>query len=248
MSLKPKTYDFGFIRVGPEEKTKRVKAVFDSVAPRYDVMNDLMSFGLHRVWKDAVITWLRPRTETYLVDLAGGTGDIAFRFLKAGGGAVTVADINSEMLAVGRHRAKRFGHCADINWLCLNAERIPLPDMSVDAVVCAFGIRNMTHIKEALSEIHRILKPGGRFICLEFASLAVPGVEQIYDYYSFKVVPLFGSLITKDARSYQYLVESIRCFPNQEAFSKIIKNIGFINLEVQNLCGGIAAIYSTWRI
>jgi demethylmenaquinone methyltransferase/2-methoxy-6-polyprenyl-1,4-benzoquinol methylase len=242
------TTDFGFQRVSAEEKTRRVRAVFDSVAGRYDLMNDLMSGGLHRLWKDALITWLRPRAGMHLVDLAGGTGDIAFRFLKAGGGTVTVTDINAEMLLVGKHRAGQRGLTENVDWLCGDAENLPLPDMCADAVTCAFGIRNMTHIDRALVEIRRVLKPGGRFICLEFSRLAVPGLDGIYDAYSFEVVPRLGRMVAGDEDSYRYLAESIRKFPDQARFAGMIEQAGLSQVEVQNLSGGIAAMHSAWRI
>ncbi|MDA1101816.1 MAG: class I SAM-dependent methyltransferase [Proteobacteria bacterium] len=240
--------DFGFQRVPWAEKTARVRGVFDSVAGRYDVMNDLMSGGLHRLWKAAFITWLRPRADMHLLDLAGGTGDIAFRFLAGGGGRVTVADINREMLAVGRKRARRRRLAGPIDWLCANGESLPLPDASVDAVTCAFGIRNMTDKARALAEMHRVLKPGGRFLCLEFSRLALPGLAGLYDKYSFQVVPRLGRLVAGDEASYRYLAESIRTFPDQESFAAMISQAGLGNVSYRNLTGGIAAMHSAWRI
>ncbi len=245
--------DFGFQSVPWAEKTARVREVFDSVAGRYDLMNDLMSGGLHRLWKAAFITWLRPRAEMHLLDLAGGTGDIAFRFLAAGGGRVTVADINQEMLLVGQKRAqgwraKRRGMPGAIDWLCANGESLPIPDASVDAVTCAFGIRNMTDKVQALSEMHRVLKPGGRFMCLEFSHLALPGLAGLYDKYSFQVVPRLGRMVAGDEASYRYLAESIRTFPDQEAFAAMITDAGLDNVSYRNLAGGIAAMHSAWRI
>ncbi len=240
--------DFGFQRVPWGEKTARVRGVFSSVAGRYDVMNDLMSGGLHRLWKTAFITWLRPRAGMHLLDLAGGTGDIAFRFLAAGGGRATVADINRDMLLVGQNRARRRRLAGPIEWLCANAESLPLPDASVDAVTCAFGIRNMTDKAGALAEMHRVLKPGGRFLCLEFSRLALPGLEGLYDTYSFQVVPRLGRMVAGDEASYRYLAESIRTFPDQDAFAAMLTRAGLGNVSYRNLAGGIAAMHSAWRI
>lgn len=240
--------DFGFQRVPLSEKTARVGGVFTSVAGRYDVMNDLMSGGLHRLWKAAFVTWLRPRTGMHLLDLAGGTGDIAFRFLAAGGGRVTVADINQEMLLVGQNRARRRRLAGPIEWLCANAESLPLPDASLDAVTCAFGIRNMTDKAGALAEMHRVLKPGGRFLCLEFSRLVLPGLEALYDKYSFQVVPRLGRIVAGDEASYRYLAESIRTFPEQDAFTAMLTQAGLGNVSYRNLAGGIAAMHSAWRI
>jgi demethylmenaquinone methyltransferase/2-methoxy-6-polyprenyl-1,4-benzoquinol methylase len=240
--------DFGFQRVPWGEKTARVRGVFSSVAGRYDVMNDLMSGGLHRLWKAAFITWLRPRAGMHLLDLAGGTGDIAFRFLAAGGDRVTVADINRDMLFVGQHRARRRHLSGSIEWLCANAEGLPLPDASVDAVTCAFGIRNMTDKAGALAEMYRVLKPGGRFLCLEFSRLALPGLEGLYDKYSFQVVPRLGRMVAGDEASYRYLAESIRTFPDQDAFAAMLTQAGLGKVSYRNLAGGIAAMHSAWRI
>ena len=240
--------DFGFQSIPWEEKTARVRGVFDSVAGRYDLMNDLMSGGLHRLWKAAFITWLRPRPNMHLLDLAGGTGDIAFRFLAAGGGTVTVADINQEMLLVGKGRARRRHVDGDIAWLCANGESLPIPDASVDAVTCAFGIRNMTDKARALSEMHRVLRPGGRFLCLEFSRLVLPGLEGLYDKYSFQVVPRLGRCVAGDGESYRYLAESIRTFPDQDSFATMIAEAGLDNVSYRNLAGGIAAMHSAWRI
>ncbi|HZD26228.1 MAG TPA: class I SAM-dependent methyltransferase [Alphaproteobacteria bacterium] len=239
---------FGFREIPAAEKASRVRAVFDSVARRYDLMNDLMSGGLHRLWKDAFVTWLRPRAGMHLVDLAGGTGDIAFRFRRAGGGPVIVTDINAAMLSVGRGRAERRRLSEGLTWLCGDAEALPLPDGCADAVTCAFGIRNMTHVEAALAEIRRVLKPGGRFLCLEFSRLALPGLQGLYDAYSFRVVPRLGGLVAQDEESYRYLVESIRRFPDQDHFAAMIAAAGLGNVEYRNLAGGIAAMHSAWRI
>jgi len=248
MAQPPTLTDFGYQQVAPEEKTARVRAVFASVAERYDLMNDLMSGGLHRLWKDAMVTWLRPRPGMRLVDLAGGTGDIAFRVRRAGGSDVLVADINADMLRVGRQRARRRHLDEGIAWLCADAAGLPLGDASADAVTCAFGIRNMTHIDRALAEIRRILRPGGRFLCLEFSQLVLPGLSGLYDAYSFQVVPKLGRWVARDEASYRYLVESVRRFPDQETFADMIREAGLDRVEVQNLSGGIAAMHSAWRI
>jgi len=249
MNEPPELTDFGYEQVAPAEKTARVREVFASVAERYDVMNDLMSGGLHRLWKDAMVTWLRPRPGQVHLDLAGGTGDIAFRARRAGGSDVIVCDINAEMLRVGRQRAARRGlDDGSLSWLCADAEQLPLADASADAVTCAFGIRNMTHIDRALAEIRRVLRPGGRFVCLEFSRLALPGLGALYDSYSFKVVPRLGRWVAGDEESYRYLVESIRRFPDQERFAGMIAEAGLARIKVQNLSGGVAAMHSAWRI
>jgi len=240
--------DFGFQSVRWETKATRVREVFDSVAGRYDVMNDLMSGGLHHLWKAALITWLRPRAEMHLLDLAGGTGDVALRFLAAGGGRVTVADINQKMLLVGKKRTHWRRLTATIDWLCANGESLPIPDASVDVVTCAFGIRNMTDKVRALTEIHRVLKPGGRFLCLEFSRLALPGLQGLYDDYSLHVVPCLGRIVARDEASYRYLVESIRTFPDQESFMAVVADAGLGNISYRNLSGGVAAMHSAWRI
>ena len=240
--------DFGFESIPWEEKTSRVRGVFNSVAGRYDVMNDLMSGGMHRLWKAACITWLRPLAEMHLLDLAGGTGDIAFRFLASGGGRVTVTDINQEMLFVGKSRARGRRIDSNIEWLCADGESLPIPDASVDVVTCAFGIRNMTDKPRALAEMCRVLKPGGRFLCLEFSRLALPGLEGLYDKYSFQVVPSLGRLVADDEESYRYLAESIRTFPDQDTFANMIASAGLDNVSYRNLSGGIAAMHSAWRI
>lgn len=243
--------DFGFRTVPRESKASLVRGVFDSVAERYDLMNDLMSGGAHRLWKAALVDWLRPRAGMHLLDLAGGTGDIAERCLRAVGSAearVTVADINESMLAVGRRRAQQRSHDRRIAWLCTDAERLPMTDRSVDAVTIAFGIRNCTNIEMVLREARRVLRPGGRFLCLEFSRLALPGLESAYDAYSFRLVPLLGRLIAKDRDAYQYLVESIRRFPPQDKFATLIETAGLAQVKYRNLSGGIAAVHSAWRV
>lgn len=244
---------FGFRQVAEAEKAGLVRGVFDSVAGRYDLMNDLMSAGVHRRWKAALIDWLAPRGPMHLLDVAGGTGDIAFRFLDRTGGVdkgarVTVCDINAAMVTVGRDRALDRGITAGIDWLCGDAERLPLPDASVDAYTIAFGIRNVTHIDRALAEARRVLKPGGRFLCLEFSTVVVPGLDRLYDLYSFQILPRLGAMVAGDAEAYRYLVESIRRFPNQARFAGMIEAAGLGQVKVRNLTGGIAALHSAWRL
>ncbi len=251
------TTHFGFQQVNENEKQSMVRGVFDSVADKYDIMNDVMSGGLHRLWKNEFISILRPVAGMRLLDVAGGTGDIAFRFLKAAAkrtgpddipASVTICDINHNMLAAGRARALDEGIFGPIDWLVGNAEQLPLESNSVDAYTIAFGIRNVTHIDKALKEAYRVLKPGGRFLCLEFSDVDLPLLKQIYDAYSFNVIPHFGELITGDKDSYQYLVESIRKFPSQEKFKTMIEEAGFKKASYRNLSGGIVAIHSGWRI
>jgi demethylmenaquinone methyltransferase/2-methoxy-6-polyprenyl-1,4-benzoquinol methylase len=239
--------DFGFRRVAEGEKARLVRQVFDGVAGRYDLMNDLMSGGVHRLWKTALIDWLAPRPHMHLVDVAGGTGDITQRFRARGGGRVTVVDINEQMIRVGRDRAAE-SRLANVDWVVGDAEALPLPDRCCDAVTIAFGIRNVTHVDRALAEMRRVLKPGGRFLCLEFSRVVVPGLAQAYDAFSFNVIPRLGELVAGDADSYRYLVESIRKFPDQERFAAMIRAAGLERVQVRNLSGGIAALHSGWRL
>jgi demethylmenaquinone methyltransferase/2-methoxy-6-polyprenyl-1,4-benzoquinol methylase len=243
----PTETDFGFRRVAEADKARLVRGVFDGVAGRYDLMNDLMSAGVHRLWKSTLIDWLAPRPYMHLLDVAGGTGDIAQRFRERGGGRVTVADINENMVRVGRERAATSG-LANVDWVVGNAEALPLPDGTVDAVTIAFGIRNVTHIDRALAEMYRVLRPGGRFICLEFSHVVIPGLAQLYDAFSFNVIPRLGELVAGDAESYRYLVESIRKFPEQERFAGMLRDAGLERVQVRNLSGGIAALHSGWRL
>jgi demethylmenaquinone methyltransferase / 2-methoxy-6-polyprenyl-1,4-benzoquinol methylase len=245
--------DFGFRRVGEAEKQGLVNEVFSKVAERYDQMNDLMSAGLHRLWKDDFVAMLNPprgKTAFSVLDVAGGTGDIAFRIARrAGHGThVTVADISPEMVAEGRKRAEREGLLARCDFTVGNAEALAFPDRSFDAYTIAFGIRNVTHIDRALSEAYRVLKPGGRFMCLEFSQVDVPLLDSIYDAYSFTVIPAVGKVVTGDGHPYRYLVESIRTFPKQEKFRDMISAAGFANATYRNLTGGVVAIHSGWRI
>jgi demethylmenaquinone methyltransferase/2-methoxy-6-polyprenyl-1,4-benzoquinol methylase len=241
---------FGFSDVVPEEKAGMVGAVFDRVAGRYDLMNDLMSAGVHRLWKEAMIDWLVPRRGIRHLDVAGGTGDIAFRLLDRVGGEadMLVLDINPAMLEVGRDRAIDGGRLGRLLWTAGDAERLPLPDRAFDSYTIAFGIRNVTHIDRVLAEAHRVLRPGGRFLCLEFSKVTLRALQRIYDAYSFSVLPALGRLVAGDADSYRYLAESIRRFPDQEAFAGLIRQAGFEQVRHRNLSAGIAAIHSGWRL
>jgi demethylmenaquinone methyltransferase/2-methoxy-6-polyprenyl-1,4-benzoquinol methylase len=240
--------DFGYRQVPKEEKRHLVREVFDSVASRYDVMNDLMSLGIHRVWKRIFITSLNPRPNRTLLDLAGGTGDITFGWLAAGGGPAILSDINAAMLAVGRERALSRGFAANLSFLNTDAEHIPLPDASVDTVTIAFGLRNCTDKPAVLAEARRVLRPGGRFHCLEFSRVRVAALTPIYDAWSFGVLPRLGSMVAGDADSYRYLAESIRTFPDQETLAEMMEAAGLEQVRVRNLSGGIAAIHSGWRL
>lgn len=241
------TTHFGFRSVAADEKAGLVGNVFTSVATRYDLMNDLMSFGIHRLWKSAMMDWLRPAPAMRLLDVGGGTGDIATRFLDRGGGPVIVVDINREMLAVGRDRAIDGGRLHEIGWVCGDAERLPIADACVDAYTAAFCLRNVTRIDRALEEAYRVLKPGGRFLCLEFSRVAVPLLARLYDPYSFRVLPAMGQIVAGDADAYRYLAESIRRFPPQDTFVRMIAKAGFDLVRYRNLSGGIAALHSGWR-
>ncbi len=242
------TTHFGFQEVREDQKAALVREVFDGVARRYDLMNDLMSLGVHRLWKAAFIDWLRPRPGMALLDVGGGTGDIAFRFRDKGGGPVVVCDINREMLSVGRDRALDRGFVDGIDWVCGDAERLPVADASVDAYTIAFCLRNVTHIDAALAEARRVLRPGGRFMCLEFSHVVLPLLQPIYDQYSFKVLPVLGEMVAQNREAYQYLVESIRRFPDQADLAARVEAVGLERVSVRNLSGGIAAIHSAWRL
>ena len=253
MSPTRKETDFGFRQVPLDDKQALVDGVFDSVARRYDLMNDLMSGGLHRAWKDALVTTVNPPKGPQpfaLLDLAGGTGDIAFRTIAAGGAGTraTVIDINADMLAVGRERAAERGLDDAIDFVEANAEALPFPDRSTDAVTIAFGIRNVPRIAAALTEAHRVLRIGGRFLCLEFSAVDVPGLDRLYDLYSFNVIPALGRAVTGDAEAYRYLVESIRRFPRPDAFAEMMRAAGFRRVSFQRMSGGIVALHSGWRL
>jgi demethylmenaquinone methyltransferase/2-methoxy-6-polyprenyl-1,4-benzoquinol methylase len=236
--------DFGFAEVPVAEKQEKVRAVFDSVASSYDVMNDLMSLGIHRVWKQAFVDWLTPRAGQHLLDVAGGTGDIARLWRARGGGPVTVCDINAEMIAVGQDRTEDAG----IDWIVGNAEDLPFADASFDRVTIAFGLRNVTRIDTALGEMTRVLRPGGRFLCLEFSRPTQPWLDPVYDAYSFRVLPWLGEVVARDREAYQYLAESIRRFPDQQDLADRMRRAGLERVTWRNLSAGIAAIHSGWHL
>lgn len=236
---------FGYEDVSPEEKTARVGAVFSSVAKKYDVMNDAMSGGLHRLWKDHFVRKVKPRSGEAILDMAGGTGDIAFRMAPSGA-EITVSDINQDMLDVGIERAMKRG-IDGLVWSRQNAEELSFPDRMFDAYTIAFGIRNVTDIPKALREAHRVLKYGGRFFCLEFSTTEWPGFDKAYDFYSHKLVPRIGQAIAGDADSYRYLIESIRRFPPMKDFERMIREAGFVNTRVEPILGGLVAIHSGWK-
>ncbi len=243
------TTHFGYREVPESDKGKLVRNVFDSVAHKYDLMNDLMSLGIHRLWKEAMIDWLDPGPSMQLLDVGGGTGDIAFRFIEHGGGHVVVCDVNTNMISVGRDRAIDRGRLEDkIFWTGGDAEHLPVADSSVDAYTIAFCIRNVTHIDAALEEARRVLKPGGRFLCLEFSHVTGPLLGKLYDTYSFKVLPAIGKKVAADRDAYQYLAESIRKFPGQNEFAEMIAAAGLEQVKYRNLTGGIAALHSAWKI
>jgi demethylmenaquinone methyltransferase/2-methoxy-6-polyprenyl-1,4-benzoquinol methylase len=242
------TVDFGFRQVDPAAKAGMVRAVFDSVAPRYDLMNDLMSLGIHRVWKRIFVSDLRPRPKDALLDLAGGTGDISFGWLRRGGGPVLLTDINRAMLTVGRDRALDQGFAGEVSLVVADAEKLPLPDRCVDRVSIAFGLRNCTDKDAVLREARRVLKPGGRFLCLEFSRVTVHALTRLYDTWSFTVLPRLGRMVAGDEDSYRYLAESIRTFPDQETLATMMRQAGLSRVSVRNLSGGIAAIHTGWRL
>jgi demethylmenaquinone methyltransferase / 2-methoxy-6-polyprenyl-1,4-benzoquinol methylase len=237
---------FGYETVSAEEKEQRVGAVFSSVAKKYDVMNDAMSVGMHRLWKDKFVRRVKPQPGEAILDMAGGTGDIAFR-LAAKGAVVTVSDINQDMLDVGIERALDKG-LDSLVWSRQNAEELSFPDRFFDAYTIAFGIRNVTRIDKALAEAHRVLRHGGRFYCLEFSTTEWPGFKEAYDLYSHKLVPMIGEAIAGDADSYRYLIESIRRFPTMPEFERMIRAAGFTRTRVEPILGGLVAIHSGWKI
>jgi len=243
------TTHFGFQTVKESEKAGMVKGVFDSVADQYDIMNDVMTVGIHRSWKNSLIDSLNPRPNMKLLDVAGGTGDIAFRFLdSAPGGHVTVCDINAEMLRVGQRRAEEAGYAERADFVCGDAMKLPFSDREMDAYTIAFGIRNVTRIEAALAEAYRVLKPGGKFLCLEFSPTVVPMLQKGYDAYSFNVMPKMGELIANDSDSYQYLAESIRRFPTPANFEAMIKKAGFSRTGYRTMTAGFVAVHFGTRI
>jgi len=239
------TVSFGYRDVDASEKAGMVRGVFSNVASSYDLMNDAMSGGAHRLWKDQFVRRVKPRPGEAILDMAGGTGDIAFR-MHARGANVTVSDINPEMLAVGMERAKK-KDLTGLAWSEQNAEALTFDDRTFDAYTIAFGIRNVTHIQQALEEAHRVLKFGGRFFCLEFSATLWPGFADVYDSYSHKIVPKLGKLLAKDEDSYRYLIESIRRFPDMPKFEGMIRQAGFISTKVEPILGGLVAIHSGWK-
>jgi demethylmenaquinone methyltransferase/2-methoxy-6-polyprenyl-1,4-benzoquinol methylase len=244
-----KTTHFGFQDIPEDQKASRVQGVFGSVASKYDVMNDVMSLGIHRIWKDAMMDWLAPRPGQRLLDVAGGTGDISFRFLKrAGHGHATVLDLTEPMLVAGRKRAEAEQMANSLDWITGDAMKLPFADATFDVYTISFGIRNVTRPQEALNEAFRVLKPGGRLMVLEFSQIPTPGLQWAYDRYSFNLIPAMGKLIANDRDSYQYLVESIRRFPDQETFLNMVRAAGFEQAKYRNLSMGIACLHSGWKL
>lgn len=247
--MNEKTTHFGFEDIPEAEKAGRVQGVFGSVASKYDVMNDVMSVGIHRIWKEAMMDWLAPRAGQRLLDVAGGTGDISFKFLRrAGHGHATVLDLTEPMLVEGRKRAEAEQLSESLDWIVGDAMNLPFDDNSFDVYTISFGIRNVTRPQEALNEAYRVLKPGGRLMVLEFSQLPNPMMQKAYDLYSFNIIPRMGQVIANDRDSYQYLVESIRQFPDQETFLGMVREAGFEQAKYRNLTMGIAALHSGWKI
>lgn len=243
------TTHFGFKTIPEAEKASRVRGVFSSVATKYDIMNDVMSGGVHRVWKDAMMDWLSPRDGQRLLDVAGGTGDIAFRFLKrAPTASAVVLDLTEDMLIEGRNRAEAEDRAHQLDWMVGDAMALPFEANSFDVYTISFGIRNVTRINDALAEAYRVLRPGGRLMVLEFSQLPNPAMQWAYDRYSFNLIPKMGQVIAGDSESYQYLVESIRKFPNQERFATMIRDAGFSQVKYRNLTFGVAALHSGWKL
>ena len=239
---------FGYRKVAATNKTSMVRHVFESVAPHYDLMNDLMSGGIHRIWKLDLIREIRPQPGMKIVDVGGGSGDISIGILNKAACHVTICDINEEMLTIGRDRAINCGRLNSPDWICGDAESLPLPESYADVYVTAFCLRNVTRLEPALRDARRLLKPGGHFLCLEFSKVALPLISNLYDLYSFKVLPLLGQMVTGNRDAYQYLVESIRKFPHQKDFAKMISKAGLDQVSYRDVSCGIAAIHSAWRL
>ena len=247
--MQNKYTDFGFSRVRSKDKSNLVKKIFENVSGRYDLMNDFMSLGIHRVWKKSMLDWLAPRRGQSLIDVAGGTGDIAFNFIKRAktGANATILDLTESMMIEGKKKTIDLPEETQINWVCGDAMRMPFSDSTFDVYTISFGIRNVTNISKTLSEAYRVLKPGGRLMILEFSSVNNDLISWIYDKYSFNIIPKLGEFVSNDRESYQYLVESIRKFPNQEKFSEMIINEGFRKVKYRDLTFGIAALHSAWK-
>ena len=247
--MQNKYTDFGFSRVKSKDKSNLVKKIFENVSGRYDLMNDFMSLGIHRVWKKSMLDWLAPRRGQSLIDVAGGTGDIAFNFIKRAktGANATILDLTESMMLEGKKKTIDLPEESQINWVCGDAMRMPFSDSTFDVYTISFGIRNVTNISKTLAEAYRVLKPGGRLMILEFSSVNNDLISWIYDKYSFNIIPKLGEFVSNDRESYQYLVESIRKFPNQEKFSEMIINEGFRKVKYRDLTFGIAALHSAWK-
>ena len=247
--MQNKYTNFGFSRVKSKDKSNLVKKIFENVSGRYDLMNDFMSLGIHRVWKKSMLDWLAPRRGQSLIDVAGGTGDIAFNFIKRAktGANATILDLTESMMIEGKKKTIDLPEESQINWVCGDAMRMPFSDRTFDVYTISFGIRNVTNISKTLSEAYRVLKPGGRLMILEFSSVNNDLISWIYDKYSFNIIPKLGEFVSNDRESYQYLVESIRKFPNQEKFSEMIINEGFRKVKYRDLTFGIAALHSAWK-
>ena len=239
--------DFGNVNVPKSEKTLLVKNIFDEVSEKYDLMNDLMSFGIHHIWKDSFLDWMAPRPNHHLLDLAGGTGDIGINFLDRGGNIVTIADINPKMIFHGKKKSFFNKYFERINWIVCNGENLPFDSDSFDLVSISFGLRNITHKSIALKEVYRVLKPGGRFMCLEFSKVNHKIIDSFYQFWSSHVIPFLGEKISGNKKNYDYLVESINRFPNQDELLSVLASAGFQSVKYRNLSGGIAAIHSGWK-
>ena len=240
--------DFGKLNVPKNKKTLLVNKLFGEVSENYDLMNDAMSLGVHRIWKNSLLDWMAPRQSHHMLDLAGGTGDIALGFLNRGGGKATIADLNFQMLSVGKQKNNSLSVNNDLSWLACNGENLPFNDNYFDIVSISFGLRNITHKSIALNEIFRVLKPGGRFMCLEFSKVNISILNLFYQIWSSRVIPTLGERISGQKDNYEYLIESIKRFPDQEELSSMIYNSNFISVKYRNLSGGIAAIHSGWKI